>query len=261
MDVPTSTITFVETEHGRLRRRQRCISKKDLQTAKKYGTKRSTHSRPNGDPAAIYEHKDIVYIVNERTGEEVTSYAVPLQLDPVPETPALRQHHQHAQTQIRHNPACWTSHTVVVVDTSGSMKAADVWGTRTRLGAVWVSIALDFVAHRLEHGDAGATDVISIVSLGPASTVIVREAPCTWILYNTIVRIYNSNLVPPAGHGPFLPCLDRAEQLLTRNSNAACAMALIFLSDGAPSDHSLVKIKLQLATVWKNFDLYSDWYW
>jgi len=171
MDVPTSTITFVETEHGRLRRRQRCISKKDLQKIHSL----ASQWRPISDLRA----PGFVYIVNERTGEEVTSYAVPLQLDPVPETPALRQQHQHAQTQIRRNLACWTSHTVMVVDTSGSMKAADVWGTRTRLGAVWVSIALDFVAHRLEHGDAGATDVISIVSLGPASTVIVREAPCT----------------------------------------------------------------------------------
>jgi len=33
----TSAVSFVETEHGRMGRRQRGISKKDLQRAKKYG--------------------------------------------------------------------------------------------------------------------------------------------------------------------------------------------------------------------------------
>ena len=35
--IPTSAIPFVETEHGRLRRKQRGIDKQDLQAAKKYG--------------------------------------------------------------------------------------------------------------------------------------------------------------------------------------------------------------------------------
>ena len=241
MDVPTSAVTFVETEHGRLRRRQRGIDKKDLQAAKKYGTKSGTHPRHNGDRTSMYEHKDIVYIVNEVTGEEVTSYAKPLKLDPVPVDATLRKQHETAKSRIRENLDSWTSNTVIVVDTSGSMKTADVWGTRTRLGAVWVSIALDFLAHRLENGDASPTDVVSIVSLSLSSTVVIREAPCTWILYNTLVEIYNDSLVEASGHGPFLPCLSCAEELLQRNSNASCAMALIFLSDGAPSDFMLSK--------------------
>lgn len=43
----------------------------------------------------------------------------------------------------------------------------------------------------------------------------------------------------PYGHGPFLPCLVEAEYLLTRNSCASCAVGLIFLSDGAPSDAAI----------------------
>jgi hypothetical protein len=50
------------------------------------------------------------------------------------------------------------------------------------------------------------------------------------------VGIYNEKTVTPGGHGPFLPALDTAISLLTKNSNAACAMALLFLSDGKPSD-------------------------
>ena len=36
--VTTSMVTFVETEHGRTRRHQRGISKRDLQKAKKHGS-------------------------------------------------------------------------------------------------------------------------------------------------------------------------------------------------------------------------------
>lgn len=38
-EVPTSAIPFVETEHGRMRREQRGIHMRDLQSAMKYGSK------------------------------------------------------------------------------------------------------------------------------------------------------------------------------------------------------------------------------
>lgn len=239
IDVLTSAVTFVETEHGRLRRRQRGIDKKDLQAARKHGVKHGNHPTRDGDPTAKYTYKDIVYFVNERTGEEITSYAIPLKLDPIPITGKMQNEHDSAQKTIRKNLDYWTSNTVIVVDTSGSMKACDVWGSKTRLGAVWVSVCLDFLAHRLESGGAGPTDVVSVVTLGPSATVIIQEAPCTWVLFNEIVGIYNNDEVSPWGHGPFLPSIYKAESLLTRNSNASCAAALIFLSDGAPSDAAL----------------------
>jgi Mg-chelatase subunit ChlD len=234
--VPTSAVTFVETEHGRLRRRQRGIDKKDLQAARKHGTRQSTHPRPNGDQTAKYTHNDITYIVNENTGEEVTTYATPVELDPVPITTESILQHKRAAERIKRDLNSWTSNVVLVVDTSGSMKTADVWGTRNRLKAVWLSIALDFVASRLEKGEGGLTDVVSIVTLHEASRVVVHEEPCSWVLYNKLVRIYKDDLVPPSGHGPFLPGLEKAEALLMRNNNAACAMGLTFLSDGRPSD-------------------------
>lgn len=237
-DVPTSAITIVEAEHGRLRRRQRGIDKKDLQSAIKYGEKYSTHPRPNGDETSLYRYKKITYIVNEVTKEEVTAYAEPLRLDPVPITDQMQLLHERAQAKIRQRNVEWNSNTVLVVDTSGSMRTADVWGTRTRLGAVWVSLALDFIAHRIESGEVLPLDVVSVVTLSAEPNVVIEESPCTWILYNKIVEIYNEELVPPCGHGPFLPSLDVAQYLLTKHENHdGCAMALIFLSDGKPSDY------------------------
>jgi hypothetical protein len=140
--------------------------------------------------------------------------------------------------QIQNDYEFWTSNTVIVVDTSGSMKESDVWGTRHRLAAVWVAVALDFLAHGLETGSFCSTDVISIVQLCESPTTVLREWPCTWVTYNKLVEIYRQNQIPPYGHGPFLPALVIAEDLLMRNKNAACAASLVFLSDGRPSDVS-----------------------
>ena len=233
--IRTSAITFVETEHGRLRRKQRGIDKKDLQAAKKYG-QRQRYYRSNGQRTAKYVYKDITYIVNEVTGEEITCYAKALELEKVPLTLSMQSEYAIACRNIKENLHSWTSNSVLVVDTSGSMREADVWGTRTRLAAVWVSIALDFLATRLETGEGGLTDVISIVTLGENATVIFEEEPCSWVLYNEIVKVYNKTLVAPRGHGPFLPSLEKAEALLLRNPNASCAASLTFLSDGRPSD-------------------------
>jgi hypothetical protein len=237
--VPTSLITFVETEHGRLRRRQRGIDKKDLQSAIKYGTRSGNFPRPNGDKTYKYSYKNIVYIVNDATGEEVTSYSVPVRLDEVPISQVMQRDHDEACVSIQRNLDSWTSNTVLVVDTSGSMKKADVWGGRNRLGSVWMAVALDFVANRIESRNAVATDVVSIVTLEEGSRTVIQEQPCNWVLYNKIVSIYNDKLVSPFGHGPFLPSLNKAETLLLRNDNAACAISLTFLSDGRPSDSFL----------------------
>jgi Mg-chelatase subunit ChlD len=257
--VATSAITFVETEHGRLRRKQRGIDKKDLQAALKYG-ERSPHcwakSRKAEPYIYKYTHNEIVYIVNEKTKEEVTCYARPLKLEPVPLPFGLQKQHEQAQYAIHRNLDSWTSHTVLVVDTSGSMKTSDMWGTRNRLDSVWVCVALDFIAHRLESGAAQPTDLVSVVTMGATATVLIREAPCTWQLYNQVVAIYNRKLVPPQGPGHFLPSLTQAEELLTRNSNAACATALLFLSDGVPSDggvQSKERIVGKVENLAKNF--------
>jgi Mg-chelatase subunit ChlD len=234
-DVPTSAVSFVETEHGRLRRKQRGIDKKDLQAAKKYGTKRNGSKTKTGDPATVYTFNDIVYVTNTRTGEEITAYALPVELESVSITKKIQDEHNDALERIRSNEDSWVSNSVIVVDTSGSMRSSDVWGSKTRLGAVWIAIALDFIAQRLEAGTACPMDVVSIVcTQGNGTMVLVHEQPCSWVLYNEIL-LY-SMVVKPRGHGPYFPSLQTAESLLTRNSNASCALTLLFLSDGRPSD-------------------------
>jgi len=67
-------------------------------------------------PTATYN--DIMYIVDKKTKEEVTSYARPLKLEPVPLSSTMPLQHEIAQLAIHANLDLWTSHTVMVVDTS-----------------------------------------------------------------------------------------------------------------------------------------------
>jgi hypothetical protein len=234
--IPTSSITFVETEHGRLRRKQRGIDKKDLQRAKKYGTRLPTRPRLNGDPTSKYTYQGIVYIVNDRTGAEVTSYAIPIKLDLIPVTKQMVQHHEWVRNRAQIDLDSWTSNTVLVVDRSGSMRTGDVWGTRNRLSSVWLCTALDYIAHKLETGNTTSTDILSIITLEENPVTVIHNEPTTWVLYNKIASIYNSQSIEPRGHGPFLPSLRSAEKCLLNNPCASCAIGLVFLSDGKPSD-------------------------
>ena len=142
--------------------------------------------------------------------------------------------HNAAVSKIRADPTSWTSHTVVVVDQSGSMRKTDVGGGVTRSDAVWLSLALDFVAHNLTAQTATATDVVSVVAMNQGSTLLIDRQPHDWLLFNSVVGLLRSQ--EPHFDGNYVPALDQAEELLVQNAGGNCALALFFLSDGRPSD-------------------------
>jgi len=115
--------------------------------------------------------------------------------------------HEKSTARIQTNFDWWTSNSILIVDTSRSMRASDVWGMWTQLGAVWMSIALDFLANCLESGEGGSSEVVSVVTLAETPKVVIQEQPSTWVLYNKMVAIYNQETVYPCSHGPFLKCV------------------------------------------------------
>jgi von Willebrand factor type A domain len=178
----SSTLPFIPTEHAQMRRKQRGIAKKDLKAALIYGT-RTPHSwgkhRIKAHKVFRYTYNNIVYIVDESVRREITCYAKPTKLYPAPISPERERFHNHAYQKIRYDLSSWTSHTVMVIDTSGSMRTSDVWGARNRLNAVWLAIAQDFLARRLEGGVATFTDVVSIITMGEHPEILFREVPTT----------------------------------------------------------------------------------
>lgn len=148
-----------------------------------------------------------------------------------PITHAKELTHRAACARLTASRASWTSHSVVVVDQSGSIRRTDVAGGATRSDAVWLTLALDFVAKQLESSESTDLDV---VFLNREGTVLVDRKPHDWKLFSSVVDLLRSQ--EPSFEGNYLPSLDKAEQLLNPNTSGSCAHKLFFLSDGKPTD-------------------------
>jgi hypothetical protein len=72
--IPTSDFYFKPSRHGEMRRRQRNIGIRDLLAAMKHGTRRRGQRGHGGTTTSVYEFNRITYIVNDSTGQEITSY-------------------------------------------------------------------------------------------------------------------------------------------------------------------------------------------
>ena len=79
--------------------------------------------------------------------------------------------------------------------------------------------------------------------------VVIRNEPTTWVLYNKLIDMREWSTIRPFGPGNYLPAIEMAESLLTSNTNAGCALSLMFFSDGKPSDpsndHPLIVVSVQ----------------
>jgi hypothetical protein len=138
----SSMISVLSTEHGRLRREQRDIRKRDVAKAIRYGTRERAWGR-----RWKIEHDNITFIVNEFMTEEVTAYPSPLALAPIDTRD--RVSHNLANVVLTRKPELCTSHTVLVVDNSGSMTKKDILLHKNRQVAAYSVTAMDFVAEQL----------------------------------------------------------------------------------------------------------------
>lgn len=233
---PTSTIEFMSGLHGRQRRRERDLSKRDLQAAVKYGIQERGHSG-----RWKYTFADVVYVTDWTSTQEVTSYSLPLPLEKI-HIHSMELNKINEQTRrIRTGGAKITSHTVLVVDQSGSMKKADVPGHRTRSQAVFYNIANEVVAAPLLANFVSYTDVVTLIEMRETAevNVLINKEPMTWQLFNKFVDLSNDRFCS-SGHGNYLPAINEASRVLqdtVSTSGDNVALFLLFLSDGRPSDY------------------------
>lgn len=181
-----------------------------------------------------YTWAGIVYITDASSTVEVTSYAESIEIPTAELTSDDVAEHEASKERIRRDPSLCTSHTVIVVDQSGSMRTSDVFDFKNRSQAVFGMLALDFVAKQRLSGEASATDVVSLVLMHDEAEVAFEREPMGLILYNKFVDLHNNGV--PRSHGNFLPALELAQSLLEEECHGSCAMSLLFLSDGKPSD-------------------------
>ena len=241
------------TLHDRERREQRCIVKTDLLRARRYGM-----CEPARHGRLKYTCGGMVFIWDPVKNVAITSY--PLEprnnngtaqqqrsgskyTDPIliaksesHEKAYLHELHQNARKDIIRDKKAWKSHTVLVVDMSGSMRTDDVNGARCRSDGVWTCLARDFVRQPIEEGLSGLHDLVSVVVMREQAEVVLRYEPTDMVLYNKLVDLREWSTLKPASHGNYIPALHKAEELLRVNDLGTCAPSLFFFSDGKPSD-------------------------
>ena len=67
------------------------------------------------------------------------------------------------------------------------------------------------------------------------SEITFDREPITNVIYNRIVNY--KNIAKPSSHGCYIPALKMIDRVLeVDSSNKNCALVVMFLSDGRPSD-------------------------
>lgn len=143
-------------------------------------------------------------------------------------------------------PDLCVSHTVLVVDNSGSMMTDDILHHRDRQTAAYTMTALEFVAEQLFNGTANNSDLVSLIEFNNRARVVFSREPISWVLYNKLLSRRDARNFKTRGSAKamellgcdsnYLYALDAAEVLLAEGKHETCALSLFFLSDGAPSD-------------------------
>ena len=239
MDDSTSLVTILSSAHGRQRRAEREINKRDLQAAVKYGVREPAGLSKLGAPRWMYTFAGVVFITDETSRQEITSWPLPgcgFDVPLVDIDKAMAAAHARAHAAVRAHSGVWTSHTVIVVDQSGSMRTIDTADGATRSDAVWLTLACTWVSDQLTSGTARQTDVVSVIGMNAVSTLLVDRHPVNWSLFNLLVGFLRTAM--PASDGNYIPAINMAETCLLANTRGSCALLLLFLSDGVPSDKS-----------------------
>jgi hypothetical protein len=241
--LPTNAILVESSLHGRQRRCQRDITKRDLQAAVKYGIKERGHPCPKTrEPRWKYTYADIVYITDSTSTKEVISWALEIPMTREAISDDYRYRLDEAKRRIAQNPLIITSHTVLVVDMSRSMAKSDMNGHRTRSRGVYYEIAEELLAAVLPRPGSGVfsggstsfTDVATLIEMRDGSNIIFECEPVSWVLYNSLVDCAEGK--GTRGHGNYYFSLQSAFAFLNKYDHPHCSPCLFFFSDGRPSD-------------------------
>ncbi|CAB9502452.1 Myosin heavy chain kinase [Seminavis robusta] len=244
----TEMSSLLSGVHGQERRVERNIQKIDLQRARRYGM-----AEPAKKGRIKYTYGGVVFIYDPNRCYEITSFtsrdiaslesgtkcAQPIMLAKKTEyeTDVMRHAHAKIREKMLETRTKWTSHSVLVIDMSGSMRRDDVNGARCRSDGVWMILARDFVKRQLESGSCSSTDVVSVVCMKEDAEIVLVCEPMDWVLYNELVDKREWSEHRPSGGGNYMPALEMAEYLLDANKLGSCSLSLMFFSDGKPSDH------------------------
>ena len=220
----TIDISLVSHTHGRERRAQRNIQRLELQAAMKHGVKERANPGRDGSLRWRYTYDGVVYITDETSRHEITSWRLDAK-----GTEGVAP----AEVEL----AGKGSHAVLIVDHSGSMRKEDVPGYKSRSEALYKVLIHDFVEAQVK---SGATEdvVVTLISMSGTADVQIRTEPLDASLIPKLEKIGKRR---PAFDGNYIPALDKALEVMTADAPNRARLLLLFCSDGAPSDSSLME--------------------
>lgn len=241
--------SVVSTQHGRLRRQQRNISKKDWKKALQKGKRQQ---QPNGRWKIELDNR--TYILSADQKHEVTCYENTTP-EPIHISKNMIKRRNKAKYLLNQpgSSFCPTSHTILLVDVSGSMSTQDLPLHPCRRSAAYNLAVTCLVGATLQKGSVNERNVLSLIEFDRNPRQIIVREPITWVLYNQLLkqqrdyqlksstsqrRECEMKLDETYGDSHYLPALEQVEQLLRQEeeTNNKCALSLVFLSDGKPTD-------------------------
>lgn len=232
-----SDVAIESSLHGRERRVQRDISKRDLQAAVKFGTRTRGRPRHNGEKTWLYEFADITYVTDATSTKEITAWAREISIEKVFISDRERDQVDEACRRIKEDKSIITSHYVLVVDMSASMRNSDMNGHRNRFRCVYYALAEIFVLDALGRSSAfSGTDVVTLIEMHTDATIVFQHEPISLVLYNRFIELALRSEAAAFSHGNFLPSLKRAVAIHLDHLSPICAPSVFFLTDGKPSD-------------------------
>ena len=197
-ELRTSCVDLISATHCRQREQERQIFKQDLQAAVKYGTCEESHHPTHSKLRYKFVYDGIVYITEADKTTSVTCWAenqLPLEAAPL-STSELKQIAEKKRRVHQGLTKC-TSHTVLVVDQSGSMKKADVAGHRTRSRGVFYTIASEMIAAPLLHNLMNFTDTLSLIEMRDQAVVApeFENQPISWDVSRAVSHLDDCGVI------------------------------------------------------------------
>ena len=225
--VLSSKLPDNDLDRGAICRNERKNHKSELEEAVKFGRREHANPGRDGSPRLRFIHRGKIYITDETTRHLITSW---------------RMREAESNEELANTEGSEVEigvHTVLVVDCSGSMRKNDVSGYDSRTAAVYECLARDFLQPQLTANQTGNRNlndhVVSLIEMSDNATVIFNRRPINEELAEQFRDRANTRA---RSHGNYIPALDLLLELLRRDENNGRQLFLLFLSDGAPSDHT-----------------------
>ncbi len=249
----TEELTLLSTLHGRARRQIRDISKYDLKTVMKYGTKTRSYKQ-----RWMFEYNNTVLITDDLCEREITSYNKAINIERATITQQMMDNHNEAVRILREDPHMCTTHSIIIIDQGSSMSLHDVNCFKTRSDASYGTFALDFIAEQLyQMGDEFFVDAVTIIEMRDEGALFVNKEPLDWILFNKVLGRVSTARPPCYSAANYFKSLEYAETIINRelalfadlDAEDIPAFMLLFISDANPIDNSCTDENMRCAVV------------